>query len=190
MHSMRPFFLIFLIITCHYISYGQRTDRPLSTEKRKQETVVATIDYSYLKFDTLYHFYQSKGINIIKADNPDLYFEVFDWLHSPYCWGGKSKNGTDCAGFVSSLINKLYNKNFVGSAGDIYKKCDTVSSADLQEGDLLFFNINGRYLYHVGIYLQNGKFAHAAVHGGVIISSLEEKYYKRWFYKAGRVKGE
>ena len=59
---------------------------------------------------------------------------------------------------------------------------------ELQEGDLLFFNINGRYMYHVGIYLQNGMFAHAAVHGGVIVSSMDEKYYQRWFYKAGRLK--
>jgi hypothetical protein len=31
-------------------------------------------------------------------------------------------------------------------------------------------------------------FAHAAVHGGVIVSSMEEAYYQRWFYKAGRLK--
>jgi hypothetical protein len=188
---MKHLFLIFLIITCHWVAIGQKADGKQKTENRKQKTVsVDTIDYSYLKFDTLYHFYLSKGINIIKADNPDLYFEVFDWLNSPYCWGGKSKKGTDCAGFVSTLINKLYTQKLGGSAGDIFKKCDEVPVAELKEGDLLFFNIYGRSFYHVGIYLQNGKFAHAAVHGGVIISSLEEKYYKRWFYKAGRMKGE
>ena len=151
---------------------------------------VDTIDYSYLKFTDLYDYYQSKGINVVNADNPDLYFEIFDWLYTPYHWGGKSKKGIDCSGFVSVVFNKLYNRKLGGAAGDIFKKCDEVIPTELQEGDLLFFNINGRYLYHVGIYLQNGMFAHAAVHGGVIVSSMSEKYYQRWFYKAGRVKDQ
>jgi cell wall-associated NlpC family hydrolase len=151
---------------------------------------VDTIDYSYLKFGDIDTFYTSKGINIVNADNPDLYFEIFDWLNTPYHWGGKSKYGVDCSGFVGYVFNKLYNKGLSGAVGDIYKKCTDVIPTELQEGDLLFFNINGRYMYHVGIYLQNGMFAHAAVHGGVIISSMEEKYYQRWFYKAGRLKDE
>jgi hypothetical protein len=149
---------------------------------------VDTIDYSYLKFDDLYDYYESKGISIINADNPDVYFEIFDWLYTPYRWGGHTKNGVDCSGFVSFLFNKLYGTKLSGAVGDIYKKCEDVIPTELQEGDLLFFNINGHYMYHVGVYLQNGMFAHAAVHGGVIVSSMDEKYYQRWFYKAGRLK--
>jgi len=151
---------------------------------------VDTIDYSYLKFNDLYDFYESKGINIVNADNPDIYFEIFDWLYTPYHWGGHSRSGIDCSGFVAHVFNKLYNKTLHGAVGDIYKLCDDVIPTELQEGDLLFFNINGHYMYHVGIYLQNGMFAHAAVHGGVIVSSMDEKYYQRWFYKAGRLRDE
>lgn len=172
---MKGVLLGLLLMIFGSVTYGQRVD---------------TIDYSYLKFTDLYDFYTSKGINVVNADNPDLYFEIFDWLNTPYHWGGKSKSGIDCSGFVAMLMNKLYSQKLSGAAGDIYKKCEDVIPTDLQEGDLLFFNINGRYMYHVGIYLQNGMFAHAAVHGGVIVSSMEEKYYQRWFYKAGRVKME
>ena len=170
---MRFFFLSGILFLLTNVAFCQRVD---------------TIDYSYLKFGDVNDYYHSKGINVASADNPDLYFEIFDWLNTPYRWGGKSRSGVDCSGFVSFVYNKLYNQQLGGSAGDIFKKCDEIIPTDLQEGDLLFFNINGHYLYHVGIYLQNGMFAHAAVHGGVMVSSIDEKYYQRWFYKAGRVK--
>lgn len=150
--------------------------------------VADTLDYSYLSFIDLHSYYQSKDINIIEAEDPNLYFEAYAWLGTPYRWGGKSKSGTDCSGFASSVYNRLYGTDLGGSAGDIFKKCDPVLPSELKEGDFVFFNINGHYLYHVGIYLQNGKFAHAAVHGGVMVSSLDEPYYKRWFYKAARLR--
>lgn len=151
-------------------------------------TKVDSLDYSYLSFTDLHSFYQAHGINVINAEDPNLYFEAYAWLGTPYRWGGKSKNGTDCSGFASSVFNRLYGTDLGGSAGDIFKKCEVVLPSELREGDFVFFNINGHYLYHVGIYLQNGKFAHAAVHGGVMVSSMDEPYYKRWFYKAGRLR--
>jgi probable lipoprotein NlpC len=172
--QMKGMFVIVMIVWVHALC-AQRLD---------------TIDYSYLKFTDVDDYYQSKGINIVNADNPDLFFEIYDWLNTPYHWGGKSKSGTDCSGFVSSLLNRLYRGGLCGAAGDLYRKCDDVIPTELQEGDLLFFNINGQYMSHVGIYLQNGMFAHAAVHGGVIVSSMKEKYYQLWFYKAGRIRNE
>ena len=172
---MRAFFLGIMILLFVNASYSQRVD---------------TIDYSYLKFGELNDYYMSKGVSVVNADNPDFYFEIFDWLNTPYRWGGKSKSGVDCSGFVAALINKLYNQKLGGATGDLYKKCEDVIPTELQEGDLLFFNINGKFMSHVGIYLQNGMFAHAAVHGGVIVSSMDDKYYQQWFYKAARLKME
>jgi lipoprotein Spr len=151
---------------------------------------VDTLDYSFLKFGPLDSFYKANNIHVVEANNPDLYFEIYDWIGTTYRWGGKTKNGIDCSGFVSMAYYKLYHQVLGGAAIDIFKKCDEVMQQDLQEGDLLFFNINGKYLQHVGIYLQNGMFAHAATHSGVTVSSLSEAYYKRWFYKAGRVRQE
>jgi hypothetical protein len=185
MHNAMKNLSLALLIIFMNKAYCQSDNQTLTATHGQR---VDTIDYSYLKFSDVYDYYISKGINVVSADNPDLYFEIYDWLDSPYRWGGKTKNGTDCSGFAAAVINKLYDQKLSGAVGDLYKKCDDVIPTELQEGDLLFFNINGHYLYHVGIYLQNGMFAHAAVHGGVIISSMDEKYYQRWFYKAGRLK--
>ena len=61
-----------------------------------------------------------------------------------------------------------------------------VGKDDLKEGDLVFFKIHSRRISHVGIYLGNNKFAHASSRG-VAISSLDDNYYSRYFYKGGRL---
>ncbi|MEN9951029.1 MAG: hypothetical protein RLY85_1781, partial [Bacteroidota bacterium] len=39
---------------------------------------------------------------------------------------------------------------------------------------------------HVGMYLANNKFVHASTSMGVIISDLDEPYWKRRYIYAGR----
>ena len=58
----------------------------------------------------------------------------------------------------------------------------------MQEGDLVFFQTTGRTISHVGVYLANNKFTHASTSGGVMISDLNEDYWKKRFRAAGRVK--
>ncbi len=60
---------------------------------------------------------------------------------------------------------------------------------DLKEGDFVFIKIRKGQISHVGIYLGNNKFAHASVKTGVIISDLDEPYYKKYFYRGGRIEG-
>ena len=69
--------------------------------------------------------------------------------------------------------------------------CRKVSKRQLKEGDLVFFH-NGRrkrVANHVGIYLKDGKFVHASTSSGVIVSRLEEPYYRKCWMQGGRVKG-
>jgi lipoprotein Spr len=56
-----------------------------------------------------------------------------------------------------------------------------------KEGDLVFFNIKGSRISHVGIYLMNNFFVHASSSQGIMISSLEDKYWSKYYACAGRV---
>ncbi|HRP84618.1 MAG TPA: NlpC/P60 family protein, partial [Saprospiraceae bacterium] len=58
---------------------------------------------------------------------------------------------------------------------------------ELKEGDLVFFKINGPKVSHVGLYLSDGYFVHATVKKGVMISSLSEPYYEKFYSGSGRV---
>ncbi|MBX9449881.1 MAG: C40 family peptidase [Taibaiella sp.] len=63
---------------------------------------------------------------------------------------------------------------------DQYSISKKIGSKDeLREGDLVFFKIRSRAISHVGIYLADGKFAHASSSKGVVISSLDQDYWSK-----------
>lgn len=128
------------------------------------------------------------GVDTQYVCNCKLYSFIDDWYGTPYHYAGRSKEGVDCSDFVSLLYQDTYGKTIGGTAGNIYELCNIISEDKLQEGDLVFFRINSKTISHVGVYLQNHKFVHASVHSGVVISDLQDAYYKKYFYKAGRPK--
>ncbi|MFN8275863.1 MAG: C40 family peptidase [Chitinophagales bacterium] len=144
-------------------------------------------DYSHLRFMPLDSFYRHHQLDIVQANNCDLFFETYDWLGTPYRMGGRTKSGIDCSDFASVIYNKVYGKTLTGAVTDILKKCDLIDTSQLSEGDLVFFKIYKKQVSHVGVYLGNRRFAHATVHGGVMVNSLDENYYRRYFFGAGRL---
>ena len=130
-------------------------------------------------------------MDIDKEDNHALFIEASNWIGVPYRSGGNTKRGTDCSGFTSAVYKKVYHKKIQRSA----EKQRTINSkrlskGHLQQGDLVFFH-NGRKrrkATHVGIYLKNGKFVHASSSHGVMVSGLNEAYYKKRWMQGGRVR--
>jgi len=128
------------------------------------------------------------GVSPHDVDNLLLYSFIDDWYGVPYKFAGKSKQGIDCSDFVSVLFDKVYGTNLMGNCSDLISQCRPIKEEDLKEGDLVFFKINSKNISHVGVYLQNHHFVHASVHSGIVISDLNMDYYKKYFYKAGRLK--
>lgn len=123
-------------------------------------------------------------------ENPRLVHLFEDWKGTPYRYGGSSRKGIDCSGFVSMLYDSVYKALLLGGSADIFRKLEPIAKEELKEGDLVFFRIHKKRISHVGLYLSNDKFIHATTRGGVMMSDLKEPYYRRYYYKAGRMPQE
>jgi len=113
-------------------------------------------------------------------------------LGKKYVWGGNGPSSFDCSGLTKYIFGKVgITLNRVSS--DQANQGIKVSKTNLQEGDLLFFSgINARSssakISHVGIYIGNGKFIHAAnSNRGVVTDELDSSYYSTHYVTARRV---
>jgi lipoprotein Spr len=131
-------------------------------------------------------------MRITEKDNLRLYTTASQWLGAPYRYGGISRRGIDCSGFVSVIYREVYGKRLTASSADMLKyHCRKVKRSALREGDLVFFRTdrgNRKIPNHVGVYLKNNKFVHASTSRGVTVSNLSEPYYLRTWITGGRVK--
>ena len=131
---------------------------------------------------------QRLGIAVTYTENETLLETVVSWLGTPYRYGSNSKSGTDCSGFVTRVFKEVYGLTLQRSSRSMFSSVKHIDKDEMQTGDLVFFRRGpGQPIYHVGIYLKDNKFAHAACNGGVMVSSLNQAYYSRNFYAAGRV---
>lgn len=111
------------------------------------------------------------------------------WLNTPYRYGGMSASGIDCSGFSTMIFLEVLNYQLPRRAIDQSALGNSVNKDQLKTGDLVFFQIGkSRAISHVGIYLDNGKFAHASTSKGVIYSDLDDPYYSSTYRGAKRIR--
>ncbi len=133
-------------------------------------------------------YYRDIGLNLDSAQSKKLYELVYDWKGTRYQHAGHSKKGVDCSGFACEVYTNCYDTLLPGGCANIYTMVDTIPKDSLREGDLVFFKIKRGQISHIGVYLGKSYFAHASVHSGVTVSSLNENYYKKYYFTGGRLR--
>ena len=104
------------------------------------------------------------------------------FVGNPYVWGGTSlTGGADCSGFTQ-YVYKQCGVSLNRTSDAQASNGTAVSKSNLQPGDLVIFT------GHVGIYIGNNKFIHAANPSkGVITTSLSDSYYTKTYKTARRI---
>lgn len=134
------------------------------------------------------HYIEELQVNnqVIKAR--PLLQRIHFYLGTPYKFGGTSRRGMDCSGFVVTVYRESYKMKLARSSEKIYSQCQKIVDENLKIGDLVFFADRSKQkIGHVGIFLGEERFAHASVNSGVIISKFDEEYYRSRYLGGGRV---
>ena len=126
---------------------------------------------------------QNAPVDASKADK--LISIAKSKLGSPYVYGSSGSNSFDCSGYTSYVFRQVGISLPRVASSQAYG-AKKVAKADLQKGDLVFFNTFGG-ISHVGIYMENGNFIHASSYGrGVTISNVNDSYYGPRYVTAAR----
>lgn len=171
---IKKYAVLLSIILIPYLGFGQKHEEADQLQKEQQELKIGYLN-------------QIAGIAL--SVNPmalKLYDFVFDWIGKPYRFGGTSKNGIDCSAFARELYAKVMDQWLPRNSRQQFKYVQTIKKEDLQTGDLVFFKIKTRDISHVGVYLSDNKFIQSSK-SGVNVASLDHPYWKRYYYKSGRL---
>lgn len=110
------------------------------------------------------------------------------WRCTPYRYGGMSRGGIDCSGFVLMTFRERFDLSLPRETRQQAEIGTEINKDELLPGDLVFFKTGaGESGLHVGIYDTDNQFIHASTSRGVMRSSLDNVYWRKNFWQARRI---
>lgn len=107
-------------------------------------------------------------------------------IGTPYRYGGQTPAGFDCSGLVHYAYGQA-GRAVPRTTDALWSRTRPVPRDELRAGDLLFFSIDGK-MQHVGLYVGEGRFAHAPSSGRTVtVESLSADFYRQAFLRGGRL---
>jgi cell wall-associated NlpC family hydrolase len=93
---------------------------------------------------------------------PELVRTAFEYLNTPYVYGGRLPDSVDCSLFVQTVFRR-HGINLPRTAAEQFQVGEPVDVANLLPGDRLYFYDRGSStIGHTGLYIGDNKFIHAS----------------------------
>jgi cell wall-associated NlpC family hydrolase len=123
------------------------------------------------------------------AERSEALLQAVLALGDDYRYGGESpRTGFDCSGLVAHVFEQAWGIHLPHSVEAQSEVGTPVSLAQLQPGDLVFYDTRHRPYSHVGIYIGEGRFVHAPRSGAQVrIEELRSRYWASRFDGARRI---
>ena len=112
-----------------------------------------------------------------------LFAAFNNWAGTKYRLGGTGRSGIDCSALTREVFREVFGYELTRVSVDQVKKGRKVERSELKPGDLLYFTPENR-INHVAVYIGNSLFINASSSQGVVLSSLNNTYWNK-YYKYG-----
>ena len=171
-----------ILSACHSRKLTLRNDNSGITPVKRGPYVMVKPDK-----DIADKYAAAMGVKRGDIQNGRLYNFIEEWTGAPYRFGGMGKDGIDCSGLVFLLQLQVYDTPVPRTCATQVNVIKRKYEEELKEGDLVFFDFDGKQFSHVGVYLQNGYFVHASTRKGVIIVRLHDNGIYQYFSRGGSI---
>ena len=173
--------IAFILLICVFLVSCKSAQKPKIVTKKTTQIKPTMVKRPVAKKETASYDVISNIVNHAKEYNGVR-----------YKYGGTSSKGMDCSGLICTAFDSE-NIKLPRTSLAMSKEGSAIQLAEVQKGDLLFFqtNKNKKVVNHVGLVVESlpglVEFIHSTSSKGVIISNLNQTYWSLAFYQARRV---
>lgn len=123
------------------------------------------------------------------AASNEVLMRALGLVGTPYRYGGNTpESGFDCSGLVTYVYRDMLALSLPRTSRELAAvQGPRIEPQQLATGDLVFFGDRGN-VFHVGIYVGEGRFVHAPTTGGTVrLDYLDGAYWRDHYTGAKRV---